>query len=279
MRLSQLPFVLAVVAVASTATAHSWQPASVIGTIDPATVSCDDRGCTATLRAERVQMQYDDFDRRDDAVKLTVPARAVLGGRGETWPDARSALLGLGGAPVRARGEFDWIDDHGALTVETLARLGQGTPDPRALTPVFPACGRPPWSQAALQSCFSIAGRERAVTVRATLGTDGNAPMGESSETAWLDLDDVHVDEMGIALAAPANHELATMRAVDRRVHSGASASPLRALRAGARLTLEGTYIVPAPASAKGIAGPLCSTDRCWPRLVIDSVRVSAAKK
>jgi hypothetical protein len=280
MRLAHLPFIAAVLAVASTAAAHSWQLGSVVGTIDPATVRCDDHGCTAMLRAERIRLEHGDLDRRNDAVKLTIPSRAVLGGGGETWPDPRSALLALASSPVRARGELDWLDDQGALTVERIARLAEGAPDPRALPTLFPACGRPPWSQDVLRSCFSAATRERTITVKATLATDADAEvrLQWTPQVAWLDLDDVRVDEMGIALAAPANHDTATVRAVKKLAHPTAARPSLKTLRAGDRLTLEGAYVLPAPAGAKGIEGPQCSTDRCWPELVIESVAVAARR-
>jgi hypothetical protein len=280
MRLAHLPFIAAALAVASTAAAHSWQLSSVVGTIDPATVRCDDHGCTATLRAERVQLQYDRFDRREDAVELTVPTRAVLGGRGETWADPRAALLALGDAPVRARGELDWLGDRGALTVERLARIGKGAVDPRALPTLFPSCGRPPWSQDVLRSCFSVAGRERAITVHATLATDADAeaPLRGNSGIAWLDLDEVRIDEMGIALGAPMDHEAAVVRAVKKLGHPTAARSSLKTLRAGDRLTLEAAYVLPAPAGAKGIEGPQCVTERCWPELAVESVAVDARR-
>jgi hypothetical protein len=280
MRLAHLPFIAAVLAVASTATAHSWELGSVVGTIDPTTVRCDDHGCTATLRAERIRLEHGDLDRRDDAVKLTVPARAVLGGSGETWADPRSALLALASSPVRARGEFDWLDDHGALTVERLARIGKGAADPRALPTLFPACGRPPWSQDVLRSCFSAATRERAITVNATLATDADAEarLQWTPQVTWLDLEEVRVDEMGIALAAPSNHETATVRAVKKLAHPTAARPSLKTLRAGDRLTLEGAYVLPAPAGSKGIEGPQCSTETCWPELVVDSVAVRAKR-
>jgi hypothetical protein len=280
MRLAHLPFIAAVLAVASTAAAHSWELGSVVGTIDPATVRCDDHGCTATLRAERVRLQYDRFDRREDTVELTVPTRAALGGRGETWADPRAALLALGDAPVRARGELDWLGDRSALTVERLARVGQGAADPRALAALFPSCGRPPWSQDVLRSCFSAATRERAITVHATLATDADAEaaLRGHSGIAWLDLEQIRVDEMGIALAAPTDHDTASLRAVTKLAVPTAARSSIKTLRAGDGLTLEGAYVLPAPAGAKGIEEPQCSTERCWPELVVDSVAVAARR-
>jgi hypothetical protein len=280
MRLAHLPFIAAVLAVASTAAAHSWELGSVVGTIDPATVRCDDHGCTAMLRAERIRLEHGGIAPRNDAVKLTVPARAALGGSGETWPDPRSALLALASSPVRARGEFDWLDDQGALTVERLARVAAGAPDPRALPTLFPSCGRPPWSQDVLRSCFSAATRERAITVKATLATDADAEvrLQWTPQVAWLDLEEVRVDEMGIALAAPSSHDTATVRAVKKLARPTAARPSLKTLRAGDRLTLEGAYVVPAPAGAKGIEGPQCSTERCWPELVVESVAVSARR-
>jgi hypothetical protein len=55
MRTSQFAVLLAVVTVGSTATAHSWRVASVIGTINPGTLRCEGQHCTVTISAERVR--------------------------------------------------------------------------------------------------------------------------------------------------------------------------------------------------------------------------------
>lgn len=109
MRLAHLPFIAAVLAVASTAAAHSWELGSVVGTIDPTTVRCDDHGCTATLRAERIRLERGDFDRRDDAVKLTVPARGAGRQRGDVGGSAIGAagareIAGAGARRIRLAG-------------------------------------------------------------------------------------------------------------------------------------------------------------------------------
>ena len=103
-------------------------------------------------------------------------------------------------------------------------------------------------------------------------------PLVHEGGRPWLDLEEVRIDEMGFALAAPADHETAVVRGVKKLDRPTAARGTERALRAGDRLTLEGAYVLPVPGNLKGIEGARCSTERCWPQLVIESVGVSTRR-
>jgi hypothetical protein len=284
MRPSHLPFILAALAVTSTATAHSWEFGSLVGTLKPGTVKCDDTGCTATLRAERIQTEYVDYQGPEIEVKALFRGKIALADqdRAETWPDARSALLAIGSGRVRLRGEFDWLDGGrtGELNVERTVRMRSGAPTIGTTPMLFPACGAPPWSQATLQGCYVAATSERRITLHATLETDAHADMRDTTAVSFLDLEDISVEEQGVALAPAAPYEIARVGKVGKLVNPTTARATLRTLRAGDRLTLEGAYVLPAPASLKKGEGAGGSQGgRYWPRLVVASVAVSAGKK
>lgn len=276
MRTSQVALLLAVVTVASTATAHSWRIASVVGTIKPGTLRCEGRGCTVTIRAERIEAVDGELFGRKAEVDVTFSSSFVLNDRDRVapWADAKAALLAVGDRRVRLRGELDFIDERQVLRAGRGARMSADGPPSTAPGKLFSECSPPPWNQAALTQCYAAASHTRFVTVRATLATEALAETRFGDPVTALDLENVSVSDDGFAIAPLAPYEIARLLPGAKLGHVTADRSALSTLRVGAQLQLDGKYELPAPASVKGAVEPRCDEDRCWPRLVVSNIRV-----
>jgi hypothetical protein len=267
---------LAVVTVASTATAHSWILASVIGTVKPGTLHCEGQRCMVTIRADRVEALDHDLSRRDAEIDVTFSPVFTLADhdRAKPWTDVQAALLAVGQGHVRLRGELDFLDQRAVLLARRGARVSSDDRSASAPGKLFSACGRPPWSQATLGKCFAAEPRSRRITVHAALATEALAETRSPEAVTALDLDGVSVGDDGYAISSPAPYEIARLRPGATLGRVAADRAALSTLHVGDRLRLEGVYELPGPASVKGAAEPRCNDDHCWPRLLVDHVEV-----
>ncbi|APR75051.1 Hypothetical protein A7982_00397 [Minicystis rosea] len=247
----------------------------MVGTIKPGTLRCEERGCTATIRAERIEAVDGELSRREAEVDVTFSSSFVLNDRDRVAPstDVKAALLAVGDRRVRLRGELDFIDRQ-VLRARRGVRMSADAPPSTAPGKLFSECSPPPWTQAALTQCYAAASHTRSVTVRATLATEALAETSFGDPVTALDLENVSVGDDGFAITPPAPYEIARLLPGAKLGHVAADRSALSTLRVGAQLQLGGWYELPAPASVKGAVEPRCDGDRCWPRLIVGTIRV-----
>jgi hypothetical protein len=282
MRIWIFPTAVAALTVASLAVAHSWDKSSVIGVIQPGTVHCGDKECTATVRAEHVTGLESgrSFTPGEIDVTFDLERAPVFGDRlhTETWTDARAALSAMSGARVRLLGDLDGVRRPKLFHLVRAVRTSAVAPSSSASLPLlFTACGQPPWSQQTLKRCFAPDRAAQQVTVRATLESDAYTDKPTLTWAIVLDLDDVSVEAGAGAVAPPAQHETALVKGSLHFLDpSGKRVLPSK-LRAGDRVTLGGAFEMPAPHEATNPGAWTCDDTACWPRLVVDRVTVAAA--
>lgn len=281
MRIAIVPVALAALASASLAAAHSWSEATVVGTILPGTARCVGSTCTATVRAERVTTLHDGTSGTAGEVDVSFAPETMFGDRlrAETWADAGAALAGMSNARVRLLGDLDGLDGRTVLlhTRRAVRVSVVAPPSELRAAALFPACGRPPWSQATLEQCHAPDRASRRVSVKATLENDAYAHKPDLSWAIVLDLEDVSVDGGSGAVEPPAAHETGLVKGGLRFLDPGGKRPLPSTLRAGDRVTLGGTFEVPAPKTTGSGGGWSCFAAACWPRLVVDQVTVVTA--
>jgi hypothetical protein len=138
---------LAVLALASPAEAHSWTACSVIGILEPGSVHCAGADCVVTVRPEPLLPTTWLAVHESLAVSFSSKVTWTDRDRETPWPDLPSALAGLQGALVRVAGDLDNLEGHHMLFhTHRIVHL-RAAPPPGGHPPVFGACGPPPWSE------------------------------------------------------------------------------------------------------------------------------------
>ena len=263
---------LALLALASPAEAHSWTACSVIGILEPGSVRCAGADCVVTVRPEPLVPTASIAVREPLAVSFSSKATWTDRDREVPWPDLPSALAGLQGALVRVAGDLDNLEGHHVLFhTHRIVHL-RAAPPSGGHPPVFGACGPPPWSEATIARCSTWTTRLHKVTVEGTLESDADAPEGGRSG-AWLELDALTVSDASGVLEPPVAHEVAYVAPTALFASAGPARPTLAALRAGDRVKLEATYEMPTPSKDSGAPGDVCSGTNCVPWLRVREVR------
>jgi hypothetical protein len=269
---------LAALAIASPAEAHSWTPCIVTGILVPGTARCTGASCVVTVRPERIFAPPGLAARAREPLVVSFSPNVTWTDRDRPtpWPDLPAALAGLADARVRLAGDLDHLDGHWVLLgTRRLARV-RATPPASAHPPVFGACGQPPWSEATIARCSTPATRSRKVTVTATLESDADAPP-DGISWASLDLEAWSVKDPSGPLEPPFAQETATVPRGAWFASAGRARPTVADLRAGDRVSLEATYEMPAPSQETGVGYDVCAGSNCEPSLRVREIRLIPA--
>jgi hypothetical protein len=266
-----LVLLVALVAVDGPVEGHSWQHGVAIGVFDKSSLQCDARQCKAVVKVERVGLYRTGYIEAPATIDVDVSSAgsAIDHKGGEHWASAREAFALMADKDrVWLHGGVDCgatcssLTMHGWLVVRLAPLPPTRTAPPGG--PVFAACGSPPWSRATLARCADPGGRDRRVTVTATLTTK---PFTELADLrAALSLRVTRAEASGVEVLAPMVDDFAVVENRAKVLGATPSHPRVAALEPGDAVVLEGYY--------QGYESPSGPCDQCqgayFPRLVVD---------
>lgn len=244
--------VLIAMLITSPASPHSWGISSAWGTIEPASLRCDDERCHVTMTVAR----WMDTER---ATRVPPPAGGTL----DVWLDpgevpgfddqrAIAAWVKRQSGPVRFQGRVDSFDGEGPLDLR--ADFAASSPSaPASASAPFAGCGPPPWSATHLDTC--TVGMRRHQSVRFTAVVE--APVTAHS---------AHGRVLALKHAKPREGE-AMFEDNPWVVIRGKVGLDPSALSPGQAIAASGQFVLPAPAYRRGKAMHSCPEGGCFPEL------------